>query len=523
MIAHPDAPRLLSGARLSKSFPGVQALDAVDFDLQAGEVHALVGENGAGKSTLVRLIAGIVKPDGGHFLLDGHPYAPRSKAEAEAHGIRMVMQELNLIANLSIAENIFLGAMPHRFGVIRTGRMDAAAREIMTRVGLGELDPALPVNRLSIGQQQMVEIAAAVGGAVAARARCRILILDEPTASLTATESEMLFAQVELLRGRGVAIVYISHRMEEVKRLADRITVMRDGRRIATAPARELSTEDIIGLMVGRPLSRIENEPGDRAGDVALRVVGLSRGRWVREVSFEAHRGEILGFAGLMGSGRTELMRAIFGADRLDRGGIFLHGSTRPARIRSPRDAVRLGLALLTEDRKGQGLLLPASIRENISLPQLAQLARWGWVDGAAETALAVRSIQQFCIKCASAEQPASELSGGNQQKVVIAKWLARKAEVLIFDEPTRGIDVGARFDIHQLLIGLAARRKAVLVVSSDLLELMTICDRIAVMSLGRLTGILPRAQWSQEKIMALALSRHLNAKQGAFTHDESV
>jgi ribose transport system ATP-binding protein len=506
----PDDAALLSVARLSKAFPGVQALDGVDFELRPGEVHALVGENGAGKSTLVRILAGLERPDGGALTFNQQPYAPRSKSQAEALGIRIVMQELNSIAHLSIAENIFLGRLPHCLGVIRAGKLHAQARAIMNEVGLGDLDPALSVERLSVGQQQMVEIAAALS------APCRILILDEPTASLTATETDLLFARIGRLRGRGTAVIYISHRMEEIKRIADRVTILRDGRRIATAPAGGLATEEIIRLMVGREVGQVQKAPGAGSGAAALRVVNLGRGRRVREVSFEAHYGEILGFAGLIGSGRTELMRAIFGADRPERGQIFLDGAARSARIRSPRDAVRQGLAFLTEDRKTQGLFLPASIRLNLSITTLGALSRFGLIDGAVETALARRAIGQFAIKCASPEQPVDTLSGGNQQKVVIAKWLAKTARVLIFDEPTRGIDVGARFEIHQFLFELAGRQKAVIVVSSDLPELMAICDRIAVMSLGRVAGILTRAEWSQEKIMALALSEHLHGNKGA-------
>jgi ribose transport system ATP-binding protein len=350
-----------------------------------------------------------------------------------------------------------------------------------------------------------VEIAAALS------VQCRILILDEPTASLTETEAGLLFKQIEHLKRQGAAIVYISHRMEEIKKIADRVTILRDGRHVATEPVGRLSIEEIIQQMVGRPVGELRKASGSsRAGEVALRAACLSRGEWVKGVSFEAYRGEILGFAGLMGSGRTELMRLLFGADPPDGGELFLNGSDRPERIRSPREAVRRGIALLTEDRKSQGLLLPLPIRANLSLPSLRGLARLGLVNGPAEKSLARKYVGDLAIKCSSAEQLAGQLSGGNQQKVVLGKWLAKDAEILIFDEPTRGIDVGAKFEIYQILADLAARRKAVLVVSSDILELMAICDRIAVMSLGRLAGILPRGEWSQEKIMSLALSGHL-------------
>ena len=497
---------------IDKSFPGVQALSAVDFDLRAGEVHALVGENGAGKSTLMSIIAGVQKPDSGQMCLYEQQYEPSGRADAEAHGIRIVMQELHLISNLSVAENIFIEKLPNRFGIIDYDKLNGAAREIMKQVGLGDIDPDVPVRLLGVGQQQMVEIAAGLSR------RCRILVLDEPTASLTDREIELLFAQIKKLKAEGVGIIYISHRIEEVIRIADRVTVLRDGKVISTNTTSELGISDIIRMMVGRDLEheqlRGSRKAGSRhdlkAGRVALRVVGLTRGRKVRDVSFEVRRGEILGVAGLMGSGRTETMRAVFGADRPDSGKIYLYGASKPVRIRTPRDAVRNGIALLTEDRKEQGLLSALAVRVNISLTRLRDVSRFGWMDISKERAVAGKYIDALSVRCSSIEQTVGELSGGNQQKVVIAKWLYRDCDVLIFDEPTRGIDVGAKFEIYHMLADLAEKGKAVIVVSSDTKELMAVCDRIMVMSAGRVAATFGRGEWSQEKIMAAAFSQYV-------------
>jgi ribose transport system ATP-binding protein len=496
---------LLAAAGLRKSYGPVTVLEGADFTLRPGEVHALVGENGAGKSTLARILAGLTPPDAGAMTFEGRPYAPRSKHEAERLGVRMVLQELNVVGTLTVAENIFIDQLPHRLGWIDRRRLNGEAAALLAQLGLGDLDPARPVGTLGIGHQQMVEIAAGLSR------RCRVWILDEPTAALTDAEAERLFAQMKRLQGEGVGILYISHRMEEIRRLSDRITVLRDGRMVATHRTSEVTLDQIVREMVGRELGESLSRGAAARGASALRVDGLCRGGAVRDVSFEAFRGEILGFAGLMGSGRTETMRAVFGADRPDRGAVYLRGSAQPARIRSPRDAVRQGVALLTEDRKGQGLLLPLSIRANTTLARMGDVSgKGGWISAAAERGVADRFVRALAIRCASAEQPAGQLSGGNQQKVVIAKWLYRDCDVLIFDEPTRGIDVGAKFEIYRLLADLAAGGKAVVVVSSDLKELMAICDRIAVMSAGRLAAVFGRGEWTQDGIMKAALSGYL-------------
>ena len=499
---------LLKITGLGKAFPGVVALSDVDFNLRAGEVHALVGENGAGKSTLSKIIAGIASPDGGVMTFNEQAYAPANRTEAEHRGVRIVLQELNLIGTLSVAENIFFDSMPHRWGVINYGAMNLAAREIMAQVGLGAIDPARAVNSLGVGQQQMVEIAAGLSR------RCSVLILDEPTASLTDAETELLFAQIRKLKEQGVAIIYISHRLEEIRRIADRITILRDGRVVATGEVSGMGIPEIIRLMVGRDFDQTALRRAKPTGEVVMRVSHLRSGEAVQDVNFELHRGEILGVAGLMGSGRTETVRAIFGADRAEGGEIFLGGTATPVVMRSPREAVRRGIALLTENRKEQGLLLPMPIRTNITLTCLQAVSRLGgWIVRRQEETAAERYIRALSVRCSSAEQLVGQLSGGNQQKVVMAKWLFRDCDILIFDEPTRGIDVGAKFEIYQLLDELTQKGKAVIVVSSDLLELMAICDRIAVMSAGRLAETFGRDEWTQDKIMAASLSGYLKSK----------
>jgi ribose transport system ATP-binding protein len=496
-----EVESLLTIAGLWKSYAAPVLCD-VSLGLQRGEVHALVGENGAGKTTLARILSGITRPDAGSLRLRGEPFAPATRLDAEHRGVRMVMQELNLIPNLTVAENIFLDKLPSRFGVVAYGRLNGDARAIMAQVGLEDVRPHQLVRSLGVGKQQLVEIAAGLSR------RCDLLILDEPTAALTDAEVDLLFAQVRKLRAAGVGVLYISHRMEEIQRIADGITVLRDGRVVGTRRVGETDLREIIRMMVGRDLGEAQPRGERRLGEVALRVVGLSRGETLRDVSFEVRAGEILGLAGLMGSGRTETLRAIFGADRPASGRIYLHGSPEPARIRSPRHAVRAGIALLTEDRKQQGLLLPLSLRINATLARLRDIVRLRVLIDSGRDRAATRSLlDALRVQCRSTEQVAAELSGGNQQKVVFARWLFRDSSILLFDEPTRGIDIGSKFEIYQLLGALAERGKALVVVSSDLLELMALCDRIAVMSAGRLVATFRRGEWTQEKIMAAALS----------------
>ncbi|HWI57323.1 MAG TPA: sugar ABC transporter ATP-binding protein [Bacillota bacterium] len=502
--SQPALAPLLQVSGLQKSY-SVPVLTDFTFELQAGEVHALVGSNGAGKSTFARILCGLTSADAGAIQFNGHPYAPRSKREAEHAGIVMVMQELNVIGTLTVAENIFLSRLPRRAGFVRFGALHEMARQALARVGLGDLDPATPAAQLGVGHQQLVEIAGALAQ------NCRLLILDEPTAALTDPEIARLFDNIHRLQAAGVGIIYVSHRMDEIRRIANRVTVLRDGRRVATHPAAEVTPAALVREMVGHDLPERKSAGERLAGEVALRVRNLRAGDRVRDVSFEVRYGEILGLAGLIGSGRTETLRAIFGADRKNSGEILLGDNAQPVTIREPADAVRAGIGMVPEDRKQDGLLLAQSIRVNTTLATLPRhVRRGGWLNPAAEIETTAAACDRLGVRCASQEQAVSELSGGNQQKVVIARWLARNCTVLLFDEPTRGIDVAAKDTIYQLLRELAADGKAVVVVSSELTELMALCDRILVMSAGQMAAEFFPGQWSQEAITQAAFSGYL-------------
>ncbi len=496
-----DTPLLLRTAGLTKDY-ATRVLDSVDLEILEGEVHALVGENGAGKSTLARILAGLIRPDAGHIELAGEPYAPSGKRQAEAQGVRMVMQELNVIGRLTVAESIFFGHLPHRWGAIDYPGLHRAARPLMDQVGLSDVAPDRPLETLGVGRQQMVEIAAALSR------QCRLLILDEPTAALTAPEIERLFDQIRRLGQQGVSFLYISHRMEEIQRISDRISVLRDGRLLTTRGAAGFGLDEVVRLMVGRPLEETRLAASRPPNGPALRVDGLAAPPALRHASFELRFGEILGLAGLMGAGRTEMLRAIFGADRRAAGRICLRGSSAPARIDHPRDAVRQGIALLTEDRKAQGLLLPLSVLANVTLNHLRPFCRAGGrIQAAAERRAVEQWLDQLGVRCRSPLQPVAELSGGNQQKVLMARWLHRNCDILLLDEPTRGIDVGARFEIHRLLRQGADQGRAILMASSDLRELLGVCDRIGVMSAGRWVATFDRNTCSQDDLLHAALS----------------
>lgn len=479
----PDTPTLVvTGIGKTYAEP---VLDDVSLALYPGEALALTGENGAGKSTLSKIVAGLVAPTTGAMRLAGAEYAPHSRAHAEALGVRMVMQELNLVPTLTVAENLFLDRLPHRFGVIDRRRLAADARAAMARVGLDSLDPDTLVGSLGIGHQQMVEIARSLAG------DCRVLILDEPTAMLTAREVELLFDQIARLKADGVALVYISHRLEELARVAQRVAVLRDGRLVHVDRIDAQPTERLVALMAGREIAEQAVHGTRTPGAPRLRVERLSRGDAVRDVSFDVRAGEIFGISGLIGAGRTELLRLVYGADAADGGTVSIGDPPRPAAIRSPADAVRHGIALVSEDRKGEGLLLPQSI--------------------------AARQIDALRIRARGPAQPVAELSGGNQQKVAIGRWLGRDMGVLLFDEPTRGIDVGAKFDIYALLDALAREGRAIVVVSSDLRELMLICDRIGVMSAGRMHAVFERGGWTQDALLGAAFAGY--ARRDAALH----
>jgi ribose transport system ATP-binding protein len=506
---HDESNAVLSVSGIGKIYAEPVLAD-VTLALHAGEVLALTGENGAGKSTLSKIIGGLVVPSSGSMRLAGVAYAPKSRREAEALGVRMVMQELNLLPTLTVAENLFFDRLPRRspraFGWIDRARLRDDARTAMARVGLDAIDPDTPVGALGIGHQQMVEIARNLIGDT------RVLIFDEPTAMLTAREVDLLFEQIDRLKASGVAIVYISHRLEELARVAERVAVLRDGRLVKVDRMENVTSDRLVTLMVGRELGEHIDLGERRIGAPLLKVEGLTRGMAVRDVSFEVREGEIFGVSGLIGAGRTELMRLIYGADDADAGTVSIGRPLAPVKIGSPADAVRHGIALITEDRKGEGLLLPHSIAANVSLGNTDSVARWGIVDARRERSLARKQMDALRVRAHGPAQIVGELSGGNQQKVVIGRWLARDADVLLFDEPTRGIDVGAKFDIYALLGALAREGRAIVVVSSDLRELMLICDRIGVMSAGRLTGTFRRDEWTQDALLAAAFAGHGNA-----------
>ncbi|MEI6257610.1 MAG: sugar ABC transporter ATP-binding protein [Planctomycetota bacterium] len=499
MTSDTSAIPLLSMRGITKSFPGVQALRGVDLDVHSGEVLALLGENGVGKSTLMKVLGGAHAADDGVLELDGLEVAFRSPQEARAAGIAVIHQEFNLVPGLTAAENIFLGQESTRVGFVPRGEERRRAAELFRRLGAA-IDLDTPCSRLTTAQQQLVEIARALAR------DARIIVMDEPTAALTAAEVSRLFEIIRDLTARGIAVIYISHRLDEIFALADRVVVLRDGRNVGSRPRAGLGRTELIEMMVGRTLAEEYPRRNITLGPPRLAVTGLCRGRAVRDVSFTVRAGEILALAGLVGAGRTETLRLIFGADKRHAGEITLDGCRLD--IRSPRDAIAAGIGLLTEDRKLQGLVLGHSVRENFALPNLGRFSRFGFVDGRREREACGRHVEMLRIKVPHQEERARNLSGGNQQKVVLAKWLERDCEVLFFDEPTRGIDVGARHEIYLLMNALAARGKAIVMVSSELPEVLGLADRIVVMHDGRITGeIINGPTVTQEEVMRLAMA----------------
>ena len=490
---------ILVAENIDKSFPGVHALDNVSLTIAPGEVHAVVGENGAGKSTLMKILAGAYSPDQGTIRVDGEAVTIESPRAAHDLGIITIYQELSLVDALTVGENIFLGDLPTRSGgswQVDWPTVWRRAAELLERVGL-RIRPQTLVRNLSVAQKQMVEIARALARNV------RVLILDEPTSSLTERETEKLFEIIALLKNRGVGIFYISHRLGEVFRIAQRVTVLRDGIVVGSLPVQDASEDQLVKMMVGRELSRLFTEARSSEAPVRLEVRSLSRRRVLHDINFSLHGGEVVGLAGLVGAGRTELARCLFGADGINAGEILLDGSV--VDIRSPGHAVDLGIALVPEDRKLQALILGMGVRENLSLPVLDRLGSPFVPSRARERALVRDYINSLRIRTPHMEQRVSALSGGNQQKVVIARWLATKPKVLILDEPTRGIDVGAKAEVHALIARLAEQGVAILMISSELPEIFGMSHRILVMHGGRIVADIPREDATEESIMAAA------------------
>ena len=495
-----DAPLALRMRGIRKAFPGVVALDGVDFEVRRGEVHVLLGENGAGKSTLMKVLSGALGKDAGEIELEGRRVEIEGPAHAQELGIRIIYQEFNLIPQLSAAENIFLGKEPTLGGgILDRRRMAREAERLLSELGV-RIDPNRAVRDLGIAQQQMVEVAKALSG------EARVLIMDEPTSALTETEIHELFATIGRLTATGVAVIYISHRLEEVERIGHRVTVLRDGRLVATHGVGEVTIAHLIRLMANRELT--EHYPKKRVppGRELLRVEGLTRAGVLRDVSFTLHAGEVLGVAGLLGAGRTELARAIMGADPLDAGRVIVKGEE--VRVRAPRDAIRRGVGFLPEDRKTQGLVLELAVSRNLALPSTTRLSRLGVVDAGAEKALAGRWVDELRVKTPGLEQRVVLLSGGNQQKVVLGKWLAADVDVLIMDEPTRGIDVGSKVEIYQLMNQLTAQGRGILMISSELPEVLGMSDRILVMRQGRIAAELDAVAATQEAVLRAALGQ---------------
>ncbi len=495
---------LLEMNGIHKRFHGVHALKGVNFQLRSGEVHALMGENGAGKSTLVKVFCGIHKRDEGDVVLYGKPVNFSNIKESQDAGISMIHQELNMMNHLTVAQNIYIGREPMSKGLIDDKKMEEDAAELFARIGV-KIDPSAILGTLTVGKQQMVEIAKAVSR------NAKILVLDEPTAALTQLEVEELFKIMRDLQSKGIGMIYISHRMDEIKRISDRITVMRDGEYVGTVDTQSVTKDEIINMMIGRvvyedPKTHSEVPEG---AEVVLEVKNLCSGRTIRDVSFTLRKGEILGFSGLMGAGRTEVARAIFGADPYDSGEIYVKG--QKVNIKTPADAVKHSIGYLSEDRKRYGLMLFKSVAENTAIASMDRYITGGLINDGKLKEEAVAYNEKLRTKTPSIDQLLKNLSGGNQQKVIIARWLIQDCDILIFDEPTRGIDVGAKSEIYTLMNELAKQGKAIIMISSELVEILRMSDRVLVMCEGRKTGELDISEATQENIMQLATMREEN------------
>lgn len=494
---------IIEFVNITKRFPGVTALNHVNFGIKQGEVHILVGQNGAGKSSLIKLLTGIYHPDEGEIIYQGKPYAPKNTSDAFHAGIRVVHQEFNLLPYLSVAENIYFERLPANNGFVNFKKLYQDTEKILKRVGL-DITPQTRVENLGIAQMQLVEIAKAL------IYENKVLIMDEPTATLTSSEISTLFKIIHELKKQGVTIIYISHRLQEIYEIGDRVTVLRNGEYVITRNLAELTINDLVRYMVGKEIDNAY--PFDNTVSIGSKFFEVKNLKYKgnhHEVSFQLHHGEIIGIAGLVGSGRTETVRAIFGADKRENGQFFIDG--KEIIVNNPRDAVESGLSLLTEDRKSQGIILNMNIALNTTLAHLAKVSNRGWLNFKKESDETDKLIKEIGISTTTNDKLVRNLSGGNQQKVVLAKWLFRDANVLIFDEPTRGIDVGARYEIYMLLWKLAAQGKGIIVVSSDMDELIGICHRILVFSDGKMTADIPRLQFDQELILRHAYEEYIH------------
>ena len=488
----------LNMERICKTFPGVNALENVDFQLKKGTVHILLGENGAGKSTLVKILSGAHKMTAGRIFLNGQRVAIRNPRHATELGIGIIYQELNLIGNFSTAENIYLGREPVKQGIrINDQLMKAWSKKVLADLGM-DIDPECPVKELGIAQQQMVEVAKALS------LNANILIMDEPTSALTESEIKELFITIKRLKKRGVSIIYISHRMDELFEIGDEVTVLRDGKLVGTKLIGSTSRSELIRMMVNREVNECFIREQPTLGKEVLKVEELSRLGYLNNINFSLRKGELLGIAGLLGSGRTELARALFGVDSIDSGAVFAHSNR--CKLNSPREAIKNRIGFLTEDRKSQGLVMTMTVKENITLPNLKRFSKWGVINKRAEEATADRHCRELNIRIAGKDQLVMNLSGGNQQKVVLSKWLCSQADIFIFDEPTRGIDVRSKQEFYQLMNKLTGHGVAIIVISSDLPELIAVSDRIMVLYQGKISGQFMRTEFNQEKILSCAL-----------------
>ena len=488
---------IVSMKNIVKNFPGVKALDNVSFELRSGEVMALLGENGAGKSTLMKILSGVYTKDGGTMEIFGKSYEALTPKQAQAAGVAIIHQELNMCRHLSVTENMFLGREKVNGVLLKNSEMEAEASDILGQLKI-DIDPRQTVGDLPVSKQQMVEIAKALS------IHARILIMDEPTSSLTDNETEVLFRVIRRLKASGVGIIYISHRMSELDEISDRITIMRDGEYIDTVVTKDTGHDQLVALMAGRSLGDLYDKHSHASGEVLLKVEHLSCGREVKDVSFELHKGEVLGFSGLVGSGRSETMTCLFGLRKKSGGKVLLEG--REVEARSVKEAMKLGIGLVPEDRKKEGIFGIQGIRFNATIEVLEQFMGGGRYDKDKEAELARQYVDHVMnTRYAGLEQPIERLSGGNQQKVIISRWLLATKSILILDEPTRGIDVKAKSDIYHLIDRLTAEGLSIIFISSEMPELINMCDRIVVMNQGRTTGVLSREEFAQERIMALA------------------